>query len=153
MDFGRLTLAESVVLYLFGTPGQDRYWFMWDDVVNGAIGGIVLVDTRRLADSFSAVDFLEDRGMPIVIAVNCFDGVMAYTASDIRDALAVPSRVPIVFCDARDRETVRRSLVTLVELALAGSERPARPRRAVPRRERHGAGRRPTAGSRFGRPF
>ena len=88
MDFGRVTLDADLILYLFGTPGQDRFWFMWDDLVRGAIGAVVLVDTRRLADCFAAVDFFEDRNLPYVLGVNCFDGVLAHSLQDVVDALA-----------------------------------------------------------------
>jgi len=119
MDFGRVTLAQDLVLYLFGTPGQSRFWFMWDDLCRGAIGAIVLVDTRRLADSFSAVDYFEDFGLPYIIAVNCFDGVFAYEIDDIREALSVAPHVPVVTLDARDRESVKAALIRLVQQSMA----------------------------------
>ncbi|WP_241255422.1 GTP-binding protein, partial [Candidatus Protofrankia californiensis] len=109
MDFGRITLLDSVILYLFGTPGQDRFWFMWDELVLGAIGAIVLVDTRRLADSFPAVDYFEERDIPFLVAVNRFDGAREYRLDEVRSALDVDSRRPIVFCDARRRESVRQA--------------------------------------------
>ncbi len=118
MDFGRLSLDSDLILYLFGTPGQQRFWFMWDDLVRGAIGAIVLVDTRRLADSFSAVDFFEDRGLPYVIGINRFEEAMQHGVEDVRDALAVGPNVPIVQTDARDRESTKRTLITLVEYAM-----------------------------------
>ncbi|QGK71568.1 ATP-binding protein [Allosaccharopolyspora coralli] len=118
MDFGRLSLDSDLILYLFGTPGQQRFWFMWDDLVRGAIGAIVLVDTRRLADSFSAVDFFEDRGLPYVIGINRFEDAVQHGVEDVRDALAVAPDVPIVQCDARDRESTKRTLITLVEYAM-----------------------------------
>ncbi len=119
MDFGRVTLEQDLVLYLFGTPGQTRFWFMWDDLCRGAIGAIVLVDTRRLADSFSAVDYFEDFGLPYIIGVNCFDGRLAHEVSDIREALSVPPDVPVVTLDARDRESVKAALIRLVQQSVA----------------------------------
>jgi uncharacterized protein len=118
MDFGRVSLDEDLVLYLFGTPGQERFWFMWDDLVRGAIGAVVLTDTRRLADSFSPIDFFEDRGLPYVVGLNCFDGRQDHGIDEVRDALAVGEEVPIVRCDARDRESVKQTLITLVEYAM-----------------------------------
>src|SRR6266487_4699972 len=114
MDFGRVSLDSDLILYLFGTPGQHRFWFMWDDLVRGAIGAVVLVDTRRLADSFSPVDFFEERGLPYIIGVNCFDGELHHRMEDVREALAVDPQVPIVRCDARDRESTKQTLITLV---------------------------------------
>jgi signal recognition particle receptor subunit beta len=118
MDFGRVSLDRDLVLYLFGTPGQERFWFMWDDLVRGAIGAIVLTDTRRLADSFAPIDFFEDRGLPYVVGLNCFDGKQTHGIDEIRDALAVPDTVPIITCDARDRESTKETLITLVEHAM-----------------------------------
>ncbi|SBW18707.1 GTP-binding protein [Protofrankia symbiont of Coriaria ruscifolia] len=118
MDFGRITLLDSVILYLFGTPGQDRFWFMWDELVLGAIGAIVLVDTRRLADSFPAVDYFEERNIPFLVAVNRFDGAREYRLDEVRSALDVDSRRPIIFCDARRRESVRQALIALVRHSL-----------------------------------
>lgn len=118
MDFGRITLLDSVILYLFGTPGQDRFWFMWDELVLGAIGAIVLVDTRRLADSFPAIDYFEERDIPFLIALNRFEGSREYRVEDVRTALDLDPRRPVVFCDARQRESVRQSLVALVRHAL-----------------------------------
>jgi hypothetical protein len=118
MDYGRITLDDDLVLYLFGTPGQERFWFMWDDLVRGAIGAVVLTDTRRLADSFSPIDFFEDRGLPYVVGLNCFDGEQSHGIDEVRDALAVPEQVPIVPCDARDRESVKQTLITLTEYSL-----------------------------------
>jgi uncharacterized protein len=115
MDFGRVTLDLDLVLYLFGTPGQNRFWFMWDDVCRGAIGAVVLVDTRRLADSFSALDYFEDGGVPYIIGVNCFDGVLTHAVGDVREALSVPHDVPVVSLDARDRDTVKTALIQLVQ--------------------------------------
>jgi signal recognition particle receptor subunit beta len=118
MDFGRVSLADDLILYLFGTPGQHRFWFMWDDLVRGAIGAVVLVDTRRLADSFAAVDFFEDRGLPYIVAVNCFDGVAMHEVADIREAMAIDDRLPVVHCDARDKESTKQTLITLVRHAM-----------------------------------
>jgi len=118
MDFGRVSLEDDLVLYLFGTPGQERFWFMWDDLVRGAIGAIVLTDTRRLADSFSPIDFFEDRGLPYVIGLNCFDGDQSHGVDEVRDALAIGEGVPIVRCDARDRESVKDTLITMVEYSM-----------------------------------
>jgi signal recognition particle receptor subunit beta len=119
MDFGRITLADDLVLYLFGTPGQNRFWFMWDDITRGAIGAVVLVDTRRLADCFGAVDYVEQRGIPFVVAINAFDGVLQHGVDEVRDALQVSSAVPFVVTDARERESVKNVLVGLVEHAMA----------------------------------
>ena len=119
MDFGRISLPGNVILYLFGTPGQDRFWFMWDELVRGAIGAVVLVDTRRLPDAFPAIDFFESRQLPFVIAVNDFDGVVSHQLPDIREALAVGEHVPIVRVDARSRESAKSGLVALVRHALA----------------------------------
>jgi uncharacterized protein len=118
MDFGRVSLDSDLVLYLFGTPGQERFWFMWDDLVRGAIGAVVLTDTRRLADSFSPIDFFEDRGLPYVIGLNRFDGKQSHGIEEVRDALAIPEAVPIVSCDARDRDSVKQTLITLTEYSM-----------------------------------
>ncbi|HET6687386.1 MAG: ATP/GTP-binding protein [Jiangellaceae bacterium] len=119
MDFGRITLAEDLVLYLFGTPGQNRFWFMWDDITRGAIGAVVLVDTRRLADCFGAVDYVEQRGIPFIVALNAFDGILLHDVDEVREALQLGSEVPFVVTDARERESVKNVLVTLVEHAMA----------------------------------
>ncbi|MFN0028384.1 MAG: GTP-binding protein [Acidimicrobiales bacterium] len=118
MDFGRITLGSDLVLYLFGTPGQERFQFMWDDLVRGAIGAVVLVDTERLADSFAAVDYFEQTGIPFVVAVNCFEGVRRHRLVDVREALAVPPLVPMCYCDARQRASTRDTLIELVQHAL-----------------------------------
>lgn len=118
MDFGRVSLDSDLILYLFGTPGQDRFWFMWDDLVRGAIGAVVLADTRRLADCFAAVDFFEDRRLPYVLGVNCFDGVLRHDLQDVREALAIDPAVPITTVDARDRESTKQALIALVEHAM-----------------------------------
>ena len=119
MDFGRISLRRDLVLYLFGTPGQQRFWFMWDELAIGALGAVVLADTRRLADSFSAVDYFEDFGLPYIIGVNCFDGKLAHEVSDIREALSVPQDVPVVTLDARDRESVKAALIRLVQQSVS----------------------------------
>jgi len=119
MDFGRVTLDESLILYLFGTPGQHRFWFMWDDLIRGAIGAVVLVDTRRLADSFAAVDYFESAGLPFIVAVNGFDGDFPHAVTDVQDALSVDSHVPVIQCDARARPSTKNALLTLVEHAMA----------------------------------
>ena len=121
MDFGRLSLDAELILYLFGTPGQHRFWFMWDDLVRGAIGAVVLVDTRRLADCFAAVDFFEDRGLPYVVGVNCFDGMLSHSVDDVREALAIDPAIPVIPCDARDRESTKKTLIALVEHAMRRS--------------------------------
>jgi signal recognition particle receptor subunit beta len=118
MDFGRVSLDSDLILYLFGTPGQDRFWFMWDDLVRGAIGAVVLVDTRRLADSFAAIDFFEDRGLPYLVGLNCFDGVLTHRVEDVREAMSIDSSIPMISCDARTRESVKRTLIALVEHAM-----------------------------------
>ncbi|MGH3480905.1 MAG: GTP-binding protein [Nocardioidaceae bacterium] len=118
MDFGRLTLAEDLVLYLFGTPGQRRFWFMWDDLCRGAIGAIVLVDTARLDESFSPLDYFESKGLPFIVAVNQFDGTTEYELDEVAAALALPPEVPIIRVDARDRGSAKRALVRVTEYAL-----------------------------------
>ncbi len=127
MDFGRVTLDAGLILYLFGTPGQQRFWFMWDDLIHGAIGAVVLVDTRRLADSFPAIDYFEAAGLPFIVAVNGFDGSFPHDVADVREALSVGSHVRVVKCDARDRASTKATLISLVEHAMAVqlSEAPA----------------------------
>ncbi|MTD59460.1 GTP-binding protein [Amycolatopsis pithecellobii] len=119
MDFGRITLAEDLVLYLFGTPGQHRFWFMWDDLVRGAIGAVVLVDTRRLADSFAAIDFFESRRLPFLIAINRFDNVQRHSTEDVRQALALGPDIPVIACDARSAESTKQALIAATEHAMA----------------------------------
>ncbi|NUU25487.1 MAG: ATP-binding protein [Streptomycetaceae bacterium] len=119
LDFGRITLDAGIVLYLFGTPGQDRFWFMWDELAIGAIGAIVLADDRRLEDSFPAVDYFELRGTPFVVAVNCFDGVCEFGPEEVADALDLDPSVPVVMCDARVRDSAKHAMVTLLEHVLA----------------------------------
>ena len=118
MDFGRITIDSDLILYLFGTPGQTRFWFMWDELVRGAIGAVVIVDTRRLADCFAAIDFFEHRRLPYLIALNCFDGRQHHDVNDVREALAVSPNTPIVTTDARSRESTKQVLITLVEYVL-----------------------------------
>ncbi|MBN6056338.1 ATP/GTP-binding protein [Nonomuraea sp. RK-328] len=115
MDFGRLSLDRDLILYLFGTPGQHRFWFMWDDLVRGAIGAVVLLDTRRLADSFPAIDYFEEAKLPFVVGVNGWDGQFLHSEEEVREALALPAHVPIVRTDARNRESVKATLISLVE--------------------------------------
>jgi signal recognition particle receptor subunit beta len=118
MDFGRITFKSNIVLYLFGTPGQRRFWFMWDGLAQGAVGAVVLADTRRLGDCFAAVDYFERRGTPFVVAVNCFDGAPRYDAERIRRALDLDPGVPVVLCDVRRRESARQVLIAIIEHAL-----------------------------------
>ena len=118
MDFGRVSLDSDLILYLFGTPGQHRFWFMWDDLVRGAIGAVVLVDTRRLADAFASIDFFDDRQLPYVVGVNTFDGVMHHSMEDVREALTIDESVPMITCDARNKESTKSTLITLVEHAM-----------------------------------
>ncbi|MGW1944490.1 GTP-binding protein [Streptomyces sp. NPDC001940] len=127
MDFGRITLREDLVLYLFGTPGQDRFWFLWDELATGALGAVVLADTRRLEDCFAAVDYFERRSIPFVVGVNCFDGSARYPAEDVRQALDLDSDVPVLLCDAREKETVKEVLIGVVEHAVAVGARRRQP--------------------------
>jgi len=120
MDFGRITMGRRLALYLFGTPGQDRFWFMWDDLAYGALGAVILADTRRLVDCFPSVDYFERRGLPFVVAVNVFDGSPHYDPEDVRIALDLDSSVPMLLCDARERPSVKQVLITLVEHVLTG---------------------------------
>jgi signal recognition particle receptor subunit beta len=115
MDFGRITLNEDLQLYLFGTPGQDRFWFLWDELSLGALGAVVLADTRRLADCFPSIDYFEQRGTPFVVAVNCFDTHQRFAPEVVRRALDLDPEVPVVFCDARERTSARNVLIELVE--------------------------------------
>lgn len=118
MDFGRITLADDLVLYLFGTPGQRRFWFMWDDLVRGAIGAIILVDTRRLQDSFAAVDFFEHRSIPFIVAINEFDGAQRFPLEEVRKALSLADSTPVISVDARDRNSAKNALIAVSEYAL-----------------------------------
>ncbi|MEH0824741.1 MULTISPECIES: GTP-binding protein [unclassified Micromonospora] len=118
MDFGRITISDDLVLYLFGTPGQDRFWFVWDELALGAIGAVVLADTRRLADCFPSIDYFEERGTPFVVAVNCFEDSRRYQLDEVQAALNLDPGVPVLLCDARQRESSRDVLVTLLEHAM-----------------------------------
>jgi signal recognition particle receptor subunit beta len=122
MDFGRITLRDDLVLYLFGTPGQDRFWFLWDELAQGALGAVVLADTRRLEDCFAAVDYFERREIPFAIAVNCFEGAQRHPADTVREALDLDPEVPVVLCDARDRSSAKDVLITVVEHAAKAAE-------------------------------
>jgi uncharacterized protein len=119
MDFGRLTLAEDLVLYVFGTPGQHRFWFMWDDIVQGAIAAVVLVDPERLADGFSAVDYFESRGIPFLVAINEFDGARRFTPDEVREALVLGDEVRIMPCDARSTASTKHVLIAASEYSLS----------------------------------
>ncbi|MEV1329927.1 ATP/GTP-binding protein [Micromonospora costi] len=118
MDFGRITISDDLVLYLFGTPGQDRFWFVWDELALGAIGAVVLADTRRLADCFPSIDYFEGRGTPFVVAVNCFEGAKQYRLDEVQAALNLDPGVPVLLCDARKRESSKEVLITLLEHAM-----------------------------------
>ena len=118
MDFGRITIRDDLVVYLFGTPGQKRFWFMWDELAYGASGAVVLADTRRLADSFPSVDYFEQQGTPFIVAVNCFDGARRFPPEIVRSALNLSRDVPVILCDARQRASCRDVLVTLIEHAI-----------------------------------
>ncbi|NEB82265.1 ATP/GTP-binding protein [Streptomyces sp. SID14478] len=127
MDFGRITLRKDLVLYLFGTPGQDRFWFLWDELATGALGAVVLADTRRLEDCFAAVDYFERRSIPFVVGVNCFEGAARYPAESVRRALDLDAQVPVVLCDARDKESVKDVLIGVVEHAAQAAARRRQP--------------------------
>lgn len=128
LDFGRITINPELILYIFGTPGQERFWFMWDELAYEALGAIVLADTRRLESCFAAVDFFERRKIPFVVGVNCFDGAPVYEAREVREALDVDERVPVVLCDVRTRESSKQILVTLLEYLLtSGTDAAAAP--------------------------
>ena len=114
LDFGRITINEQLVLYLFGTPGQERFWFMWEELSEGALGAVVIADTRRLETCFASVDFFERRGVPFVVAVNCFEGAHTYEPDEVREALSLNPAIPVVLCDARERESAKNVLLTLV---------------------------------------
>jgi hypothetical protein len=124
MDFGRITLRDDLVLYLFGTPGQERFWFMWDELALGALGAVVLADTRRLADCFPAIDYFERRDIPFIIALNVFEGSRRYSTEDVRVALDLDPNLPIVMCDARSRESAKEVLITLIEHVLSVADQP-----------------------------
>jgi uncharacterized protein len=126
MDFGRISFESELVLYLFGTPGQERFWFMWDELAVGAVGAVVMADTRRVADCFASIDYFERSGTPFIIAVNCFDGAQRFEPDDIRIALALSSAVPIVLCDARERDSVKKVLVSLVRYVMTRNSQVSR---------------------------
>jgi signal recognition particle receptor subunit beta len=115
MDFGRITVDAEIILYLFGTPGQERFWFMWDDLVDGALGAVVLLDTRRIEQCFAAVDFFESRGVPFVAAVNQFEDAGSYSLEEVRDALSLSPHVPLVRTDARSKDSVKMVLIALLD--------------------------------------
>lgn len=119
LDFGRITINPELVVYLFGTPGQERFWFMWNDLVNGALGAVVLVDTRRLEVSFASIDFFESRGIPFVVGVNCFHGRCERTTEEVRDALDLDPEVPLLMGDVRKQEVGRNLLLALIDLLMA----------------------------------
>jgi uncharacterized protein len=119
MDFGRISFPSELVLYLFGTPGQERFWFMWDDLAIGAVGAVVMADTRRIADCFASIDYFERNGTPFIVAVNCFDGAPRFQAHDIRIVLTLAPDVPVVMCDARERDSVKNVLVSLVRYVMS----------------------------------
>jgi len=123
MDFGRITVDDQLILYLFGAPGQNRFWFMWDELARGAVGAIVLVDVRRVAESFAAIDYFEDRQLPFAVAINEFPGTTEFPVSSVREALAIPPECPLVQMDARDPRSSLDTLVALVEHALTRSAR------------------------------
>jgi uncharacterized protein len=124
LDFGRISIGSELVVYLFGTPGQERFWFMWDDLVHGALGAVVLVDTRRLEAGFGSIDFFESRGTPFVVGVNSFDGHQDRTEPEVRDALDLDPRVPILMGDLRERSVGRDILLALVELLMSQQQQP-----------------------------
>ncbi|MEU4773053.1 ATP/GTP-binding protein [Micromonospora sp. NPDC023644] len=115
MDFGRITINDDLQVYLFGTPGQDRFWFLWDELAFGALGAVVLADTRRLADCFPSIDYFEQRGVPFVVGVNCFEGARQFSLESVRQALDLDPDVPLVLCDARERQSGKEVLIALVE--------------------------------------
>jgi uncharacterized protein len=119
MDFGRLSLADDLVLYVFGTPGQHRFWFMWDDIVRGAIAAVVLVDTRRLADCFSSIDYFEARDLPFLVAINQFEGTRQHAVQEVREALSLSPDIAVITCDARSRESTKQVLIATSEHALS----------------------------------
>ncbi|MFI1532998.1 GTP-binding protein [Streptomyces anandii] len=119
MDFGRITIAPELVLYLFGTPGQDRFWFMWDDLAMGALGAVVLADTRRLQASFASIDFFEERGIPFAVGINCFHGRRDCTPEQVSAALDLDPATPVVLCDVRDRASSKHVLLSVLEAARA----------------------------------
>jgi len=133
MDFGRITMAEDLILYLFGTPGQHRFWFMWDELCRGAIGAVLVVDTRRIADSFGPVDYFEARSVPYLVAINHFDGTARFSTDEVREALAIADDIPMIDFDARDHTMVKRVLITLVQHAITRHRRTRTPATGQPR--------------------
>jgi uncharacterized protein len=123
MDFGRITIHDNLLIYLFGAPGQERFWFLWEELARGALGAVVLADTRRLADCFPSVDYFERRRLPFAVAVNCFDGARRYHPEDVKSALDLDPEIPVILCDARQRSSSRDVLVALIEHALRGLQR------------------------------
>jgi len=123
MDFGRITISSDLVLYLFGTPGQDRFWFLWDELCLGALGAVILADTRRLADCFPSIDYFERYGIPFIVGVNCFDGARRYRLEEVQLALNLDPDVPVVLCDARQRESGKEVLIALLEHAMKVKQR------------------------------
>ncbi|MCX4095650.1 GTP-binding protein [Nocardia sp. alder85J] len=128
-DFGRITLDRELVLYLFGTPGQERFWFLWDELSTGALGAVVLVDTRRLPSSFAAIDYFERRGLAFVVGVNCFEGAPRYMAEEVREVLDLDPHVPVQLCDVRDRNSAKSILITLMEYLISRVQIPDSARR------------------------
>ncbi|MEU8263063.1 ATP/GTP-binding protein [Micromonospora sp. NPDC048999] len=120
MDFGRISFGDDLVLYLFGTPGQDRFWFIWDELALGALGAVVLADTRRLADCFPSIDYFEGQGLPFIVAVNCFDGSRQYSLDEVKMALNLDPEVPVMLCDARKRESSKEVLISLLHHVMKG---------------------------------
>ena len=137
MDFGRITINDELVLYLFGTPGQTRFWFLWDELAQGSLGAVVLADTRRLEESFAAVDYFERRDIPFTVAVNCFEGTALFPVETVRQALDLEPAVPVLLCDARERESARDVLVSVVEHAMRLASQHPGTARETPR---HGNG-------------
>lgn len=131
LDFGRITISPELVLYLFGTPGQERFWFMWNELAAGAIGAVIIVDTRRVESSFPSIDFFEHRSIPFVVAVNRFDNSPAYTADEVRKALDLDPQVPIVLADARERDSSKGVLIELLEYAIRQFDRFKAPTPAI----------------------
>jgi uncharacterized protein len=127
MDFGRVALKDDLLLYLFGTPGQERFWFMWDHLVRGALGAVVLADTRRLSDSFSSIDFFENRKIPYAVGVNTFDGILHHPLEHVRRAMAIDPRIPLLRCDARNRGEVKQTLLQLIAYVMQRTEQAAEP--------------------------
>jgi len=129
LDFGRITLDRNVVLYLFGTPGQDRFTFLWDDLSEGALGAVVMADTRRIEDCYPVLDYFEERSVPFLVAVNYFEGAQRFDLEEVREALGVPNSVPVVPCDARYRQSVKEVLLALIEQVLILYSARLQPRR------------------------